>query len=69
MRARNGLLPLRFYGTFYETSAMLSRYVTIDTQVKYRKRKDLKTKDSAAFPSVAEFDVPECLTKEGIELH
>lgn len=63
------LLPKAFYRTFYETSATLSRYVTVDTHTKHRKHKDLKIEDGNAFQSIAGFSIHEYLKKECIEQH
>ncbi|KAG9195627.1 hypothetical protein G6011_00748 [Alternaria panax] len=69
IRARNKLLPKHFYRTFYETSATLSKYVSIDTHVKHRMPKLLKIKDEEAFQPVAEFTIHEFLNRGGIERH
>ncbi|EUC46049.1 hypothetical protein COCMIDRAFT_4794 [Bipolaris oryzae ATCC 44560] len=69
MRAQNSLLPESFYRTFYETSATLSRYVTVNTHVKHRKRKDLKMDDHNAFQAVAVFSLDQNMFLEEIERH
>ncbi|KAH7359825.1 hypothetical protein BKA66DRAFT_372905, partial [Pyrenochaeta sp. MPI-SDFR-AT-0127] len=69
IRAQKPLLPAKFYRTFYETSATLSSFVSIDTHVKHRKRPDLKIDKSNAFQAVAEFKIHQFLTKEAIERH
>ncbi|XP_014556458.1 hypothetical protein COCVIDRAFT_99771, partial [Bipolaris victoriae FI3] len=69
MRVQCSLLPKDFYRTFYETSATLSRYVTVDTHVKHRKRKDLKMDDRNAFQAVAVFSLDQNMFLEEIERH
>lgn len=69
MRAQSSLLPENFYQTFYETSATLSRYVTVDTHVKHRKRKDLKMDDRNAFQAVAVFSLDQNMFLDEIERH
>ncbi|KAH7562663.1 hypothetical protein BM1_02183 [Bipolaris maydis] len=69
MRAQCSLLPKSFYRTFYETSATLSRYVTVDTHVKHRERKDLKMDDCNAFQAVAVFSLDQNMFLEDIERH
>lgn len=69
MRARSKQCPGTFIRTFYETSATLSCFVTVDTHVKHRETPDLKIKEGNAFQAVAEFNINQYLTKEGIERH
>ncbi|USP75522.1 hypothetical protein yc1106_02796 [Curvularia clavata] len=69
MRAKGISLPQTFYRTFYENSATLSRYVTVDTHVKYRERKDLRIDDGNAFQSVGYFSIDPCMLLEAIERH
>lgn len=69
LRGQANMLPQGFYRTFYETSATLSKYVSIDTHVKHRKRKTLVIQDGMAFQPVARFTVHDYLHREGIERH
>ncbi|CAN9374924.1 unnamed protein product [Alternaria alternata] len=69
LRGQANKLPQLFYRTFYETSATLSKYVSIDTHVKHRKRKTLVIQDGMAFQPVARFTVHDYLHREGIERH
>lgn len=67
IRGHNKLLPEYFYRTFYETSATLSKYVSVDMHTKHRDRNRLKLKDGIAFQPVANFTIHEYLHREGIE--
>lgn len=69
MRARNKLLPKRFYWTFYETSANLSSYVTDHTHVKHRSRKNLKIDCRNAFQAIGEFSIRRSMGQETIKRH
>jgi hypothetical protein len=67
VRVYTNLLPERFYRTFYETSATLSKYVSVDMHTKHRDRKKLKIEAGVAFQPVAKFTIHDYLHREGIE--
>ncbi|KAF2647515.1 hypothetical protein K491DRAFT_555675, partial [Lophiostoma macrostomum CBS 122681] len=68
-RAGRKMLPECFYRVFFENSATLSPFVSVDTHSKHRARPNLKIRPENGFQAIGDFNARLDLTKERIERH